>query len=330
MLRDAGYATALVGKWHMGPLPYFGPLKSGYQEFFGHRGGAVDYFQHGFRGEHDLWEGDERVRVKGYLTDLLTERALDVVRRHAGKRPFLLSLHYNAPHWPWETRDDEAESRRITDIAHLDGGSVRTYATMIHHMDEGIGKVVDAIDRAGAREDTVVVFTSDNGGERFSDTYPLMGKKMDLLEGGIRVPVVLRWPGRAPAGQTTTRLAMGMDWMPTFLAAARVSPNSDYPLDGVDVFGPELDRTVFWRMIFRNQKAARRGPWKWLSMDGAEFLYDLSRDERERANMRWREPERFKELRAAYWEWDTSMPLFPEEAEVHLEYRDETMARSSG
>lgn len=330
LLRDAGYATALVGKWHMGSLPHFGPLKSGYQEFFGHRAGAADYFKHGWGGHHDLWDGDERVKMRGHLTDLFTERAVDFVRRVGSKKPFLLSLHYNAPHWPWETRADEEESKRISSIAHLDGGSVHTYATMIREMDEGIGKLLGVLDQVRARDNTIVVFTSDNGGERFSDTYPLMGKKMDLLEGGIRVPVVLRWPARVRAGQTSERLAMGMDWTPTFLGAAHVSPHPDYPLDGIDLFGDEVERTVFWRMIFRNQKAARRAEWKYLSVDGAEFLYDLSRDERERANMRYREPEKFEELRAAYFEWDASMPRIPEDAKYELVYQEDTMARSAG
>lgn len=330
LLKDAGYATALVGKWHMGNLPRYGPLQSGYQEFFGHRAGAVDYFQHGAGGKADLWDGDERIKMRGHLTDLFTDRAVDFVRRCGKQRPFLLSLHYNAPHWPWETRADEEESKRISSIAHLDGGSVRTYATMIREMDEGIGKLLGVLDQLGVRDDTLVVFTSDNGGERFSDTYPLMGKKMDLLEGGIRVPAVLRWPAKVRAGQTSARLAMGMDWMPTFLGAARISPHPDYPLDGVDLFGDEVERTVFWRMIFRNQKAARRADWKYLSIDGAEFLYDLSRDERERANMRYREPEKFEELRAAYFEWDASMPRVPEDASYELVYQDDTMARSAG
>jgi arylsulfatase A-like enzyme len=329
LLRDAGYATALVGKWHMGSLPNFSPLRSGYQEFFGHRGGAVDYFKHGFRGQHDLWDGEQEVHRKGYLTDLLTERAVEFVRKNAG-RPFLLSLHYNAPHWPWETREDEAEANRISNIAHLDGGSVKTYATMIRHMDEGIGKVLEAIDRIGARDDTIVVFTSDNGGERFSDSYPLMGKKMDLLEGGIRVPCVLRWPARVPAGKRSGRLAMGMDWTPTFLAAAGVPADANYPLDGTDLFGPQIERNLYWRMLYRNQKAVRAGAWKYLSVEGAEFLYDLSRDERERANMRYREPDRFRALRAAFLEWDASMPSVPEDATYELVYRGDTMARSSG
>ncbi len=331
LLRDAGYATALVGKWHLGSLPWFSPLKSGYDEFFGHRTGAVDFFSHTGFGGHDLWEGDQEVFKEGYLTDLLTERAVDFVRRQSGKRSFLLSLHYNAPHWPWETRRDEEESKRIGHrLAHLDGGSVKTYLEMIRIMDEGVGRVLAALDEVGARDNTIVVFASDNGGERFSDTYPLVGKKMDLLEGGIRVPYVVRWPARLPAGEIYHRLAIGMDWAATFVAAARARSDPEYPLDGIDLFGTAVERNLYWRMVFRNQKAVRSGDWKYLSIDGAEFLFDLSRDQRERANLRYREPKRFAELRSAYAEWDASMPPCPEDAAVALEYRADTMAKSDG
>jgi arylsulfatase A-like enzyme len=336
LLRAAGYATALIGKWHMGALPWFSPLKSGYDEFFGHRGGAVDYFGHhvryGNREQtiHDLWEGDEPIERNGYLTDLITDRAIDFVQRQRQDKPFLLSLHYNAPHWPWLTRDDEAESERIDSIAHLDGGSVKTYHTMIHHMDEGIGRVLAAIEDMGGSENTLVVFTSDNGGERFSDSYPLRGKKMDLLEGGIRVPYVVRWSNRLPAAETYDRLAIGMDWTATFLAAAGASAHPDCPLDGIDLFGNEVERNLYWRMKFRDQKAVRSGFWKYLSIEGNEFLYDLSRDSRERANMRYREPEKFRELQEAYDEWDRSMPPIPEDGRYDLVYTDETMARSAG
>jgi arylsulfatase A-like enzyme len=315
----------------MGSLPWFSPLKSGYDEFFGHRTGAVDFFSHTGFGGHDLWEGDEEIFKEGYLTDLMTDRAIDFIRRQTAEKPFLLSLHYNAPHWPWETREDEEESKRIGNkIAHLDGGSVKTYLEMIRVMDEGIGRVLQTLDEIGASENTLVVFTSDNGGERFSDTYPLVGKKYDLLEGGIRVPYVVRWSAKLPAGETYDRLAIGMDWMATFLAAANVAPHPDYPLDGIDLFGDEVERNLYWRMVYRNQKAVRSGVWKYLSIEGNEFLYDLSRDERERANMRYREPEKFEQLRKAYAEWDASMPPRPEDAEVHLEYTEATMAKSDG
>ena len=331
LLRDAGYSTALVGKWHLGSLPWFSPEKSGYQEFFGYRSGAVDFFTHkSFAGPHDLWEGDEEAHVEGYLTDILSRRAADYVRRKAADGPYMLSVHYSAPHWPWETRDDWAEAERIKSLFHLDGGSLETYQRMIHHMDEGIGWILDAVEETGGRDDTLIVFTSDNGAERFSDTWPLVGKKMDLLEGGIRVPYVLRWPAKIAPGTVSERVVTGMDWMPTLLAAAGVEPHPDYPLDGVDAFGPEVERMLFWRMKFRNQKAVLSGDWKYLSVDGNEFLFNLREDSRERANYRYREPEKFAELRRAYFEWDEQMPPIPEDAKYTLGYTDETLAKSVG
>jgi len=278
---------------------------------------------------HDLYEGEQEVQRRGYLTDLLSERAAGFVGRQKGK-PFLLSLHYTAPHWPWETRADEAESRRIgARIAHLDGGSVETYFTMIREMDEGIGRVLAAVEDIGAAGNTFVVFTSDNGGERFSDTWPLKGGKMDLLEGGIRVPTIARWPARLPAGRTSGQLAITMDWVATFLEAAGVAPHPDYPLDGVSLLRETPDRELYWRMKFRDQKAMRSGSWKYLSIEGNEFLFDLFRDARERANMKHREPERFERLKNAYAEWEAGMPPIPEDAKVSLVYGPREMARPS-
>jgi arylsulfatase A-like enzyme len=330
LLRDAGYATALVGKWHLGFPPKFGPLKSGYQEFFGPLAGGVDYFSHcDSAGVHDLFEGEEEVHCRGYLTDLLSERAVSFVRRQKGK-PFLLSLHYTAPHWPWEAREDEAESRRIgARIAHLDGGSVETYLAMIRQMDEGIGRVLAAVDDIGATRDTLVVFTSDNGGERFSDSWPLKGGKMDLLEGGIRVPYIARWPARLPAGRTTERLAITMDWVATFLNAAGVAPHPDYPMDGVDLLADESPRKLYWRMKFREQKALRSGRWKYLAIEGNEFLFDVVRDARERANMKAREPALFRNLKADYESWEAGMPPIPPDAKVSLVYGTAEMAQPS-
>jgi arylsulfatase A-like enzyme len=316
LLREAGYATALIGKWHLGFPPSFGPLKSGYGEFYGVLSGGVDYFSHrDSGGKHDLHDGETEIEKPGYLTDLISERALDYVQR--AKQPFLLSLHYTAPHWPWESREDEAESKRIESISHMDGGSVATYLKMIGHMDQGIGALLERLP-----ENTLVVFTSDNGGERFSDTWPLVGKKMDLLEGGIRVPYIVRWPGRVPAGTRTAQLAITMDWVPTFLEAAGVAPHADYPLDGLSLLkvieqpARAFERELFWRMKFREQRAMRAGKWKWLSIEGNEFLYDLATDARERANLRYRHPEVFNRLRDRYAAWHATVPPIPADAKV--------------
>ena len=335
LLRDAGYATALVGKWHLGFPPEFGPLRSGYREFFGILAGGVDYFTHcDPAGVHDLYEGETEVRRKGYLTDILSQRAVEFIERQKGsKSPFLLSLHYTAPHWPWETRADEAESARIhRALTHLDGGSVEAYRTMIRHMDEGIGAVFGALRRIGADDSTLVVFTSDNGGERYSDNWPLVGGKMDLLEGGIRVPLIARWPGRIPAGRASPQLAITMDWVATFLDAAGVAAHPDYPLDGVSLLknlqSPELigQRELFWRTKYRDQKAMRAGDWKYLSLEGNEFLFNLARDSRERANLARRDPERLASMRARYKEWEASVPPTPVDAAVSLVYDRSSMA----
>lgn len=336
MLRDAGYATALIGKWHLGFAPHFGPIKSGYQEFFGPMSGGVDYFTHcDSAGIHDLFDGEAEVRRVGYLTDLISERAVEFIGRRGGREaPFFLSVHYTAPHWPWETRIDELEAKRIGNrIIHTDGGSIETYLTMIRHMDEGVGKILDALSRVGAAGKTLVVFTSDNGGERFSDMWPLVGQKMDLLEGGIRVPYIVRWPALVPAGSVTVQHAITMDWVATFLDAAGVAPHRDYPLDGASLLDvlerPQVtfERELFWRMKFRNQKAMRAGDWKYLSIEGDEFLFDLARDKRERANLRRREPERLATMRTRYQTWEASLPPLPAEAAFVLPYDKADIAK---
>src|SRR5947207_4145562 len=181
LLKKAGYGTTLVGKWHLGVLPAFGPLKSGYDHFFGFRGGAVDYYTHnGTDQRPDLWDEDVPIQRSGYLTNLLGNRAVEVVDGYAKSRqPFFLSLHFNAPHWPWEAPGDEAESARVraTNLNDYDGGSQRTYQRMIAELDAQIGRVLDALKSNGLTENTIVIFTSDNGGERFADTWPFTGRK---------------------------------------------------------------------------------------------------------------------------------------------------------
>ncbi len=334
LLRDAGYSTALAGKWHLGYPPHFGPLLSGYQQHFGPLGGGLDYFTHRDRaGTHDLFENGKESQRPGYLTDLISDYAVDFIKRQKDQAPFLLSVHYTAPHWPWETRGDQAESKRIGNaLHHTDGGSVETYRTMIRHMDEGIGRILAALKAAGVADNTMTVFTSDNGGERFSDTWPFVGKKMDLLEGGIRVPLLAHWPSRIAAGGLTAQTAMTMDWPATLLAASGVAAHPDYRLDGIDLLptltdpGRTTARDLFWRMSHRQQKAVRSGSWKYLTLEGDEFLYDLSQDSRERANLAKRHPDKLSSLRGAYAAWEATMPGIPADARVSLVYGKSDMA----
>jgi len=329
MLKVSGYRTALIGKWHLGFPPAFGPLKSGYEEFFGPMSGGVDYFTHcSNNGSHDLYFGEEAHHEEGYLTDLLSRRAVDYVDRMAKQEcAFFLSLHYTAPHWPWETRDDEALSQEIKDnIFHLHGGNVETYRRMIHHMDEGIGSLMQALERNGQIDNTLVVFTSDNGGERFSDNWPLVGGKMDLTEGGIRVPWIAHWPAVIAAGRESDQSCMTMDWSATMLALAGVQASPQFPWDGVSLIpvleadGQEFHRPLYWRMNHRGQRALRDGDWKYLRVDGNDYLFNLARDERERANLAKHEPERLKAMRDAWEAWNEAIPPIPEDGFVNVGY----------
>ena len=332
LLRDAGYRTALMGKWHLGYPPAFGPLRSGYDEFFGPMSGGVDYFTHcSSTGQHDLYLGDAEQQEDGYLTDLITDHGLDFVRRMAGGArsgtPFFLSLHYTAPHWPWETRDDEALAQEVKgNLFHLHGGNIDTYRRMIHHMDEGIGRLMELLRAEGLERDTLVVFTSDNGGERFSDNWPLVGGKMDLTEGGIRVPWIAHWPAVIAPGSISTQTCMTMDWSATMLDAAGARAAASHPLDGRSLM-PMLrdatwhdDQPLFWRMNHRGQRAMRHGPWKYLRVDGHDYLFNLEGDERERANLAPIAPERLAAMVQAWEAWEATMPPIPADATVSLGY----------
>jgi arylsulfatase A-like enzyme len=318
LLKKSGYATTLVGKWHLGFLPDFGPLKSGYDHFWGFRGGALDYFTHKAgppkSDTEDLWDDDAKIHQVGYLTDLLGERAVSVISANAAAgRPFLLSLHFNAPHWPWEGPSDEAESQRIAGLRHYDGGSLQTYARMVKQMDLQVGRVLDALDSAGLTQSTIVVFTSDNGGERFSDTWPFTGKKTELLEGGLRIPTIIRWPGRIQAGATTDQVAITMDWLPTLLAAAGTRPDAGYPPDGINLLpiltqgAATVPRKLFWRYRSYAQRAVRDGEMKWLKIGDNTFLFNVVNDPLERANLKDRQPDVYRKLVSDYETWNATM-----------------------
>ena len=337
LLREAGYATALIGKWHLGYPPAFGPLRSGYDDFYGIMAGGVDYFSHcSGKGDHDLYIGESEHHDVGYLTDLLSQRAVDHVQQRAAAaregKPFFLSLHYTAPHWPWETRDDAHLAAEVAhNLFHLDGGSVETYRRMIHHMDEGIGRLVAALRAQGLLDNTLIVFTSDNGGERFSDNWPLVGGKMDLTEGGIRVPWIAHWPAAIAPGTLSTQHCMTMDWSRTLLEIGGGTPHPDYPADGVSLAAvlrdPSLrfERPLYWRMQHRNQRALRKGDWKYLRVDTHDYLFNLRQDARERANLAQREPALLQTLRDAWEAWETTVPAIPEDAAVSLGYSSQDM-----
>jgi arylsulfatase A-like enzyme len=337
LLKKAGYHTALIGKWHLGYPPTFGPRRSGYDEFFGIMAGGVDYFTHcSSSGEHDLYIDEKEHHEVGYLTDVLSQRAVDHVHQRAADakagKPFLLSLHYTAPHWPWETRDDAHVAPEVAkNLFHLHGGDVQTYRRMIHHMDEGIGKLMAALREHGLEDNTLVVFTSDNGGERFSDNWPLVGGKMDLTEGGIRVPWIAHWPAAIPAGSVSTQHCMTMDWSATLLEAGGGQADPNWPIDGVSLLkvlrepAQRFERPLYWRMNHRGQRALREGDWKYLQVDGHEYLFNLAKDERERANHATREPERLARMRAQWLAWDASVPPIPVDATVSLGYSAKDM-----
>jgi arylsulfatase A-like enzyme len=316
LLKKAGYTTALIGKWHLGYLPDFGPLRFGFDEYFGIMSGAGDYFTHkDANGAPDLFEGEVPVERAGYITDLLTQRAVDHIKR-PHKDPFYLSLHYTAPHWPWEGPNDAAVGKLLPKGVEgfTSGGSLKTYADMVKNMDNGVGRVLDALRTTGLDRNTLVIFTSDNGGERFSYNWPFTGQKLDVHEGGIRVPAIVRWPGVTPAGSKSDQAVITMDWTATMLAAAGGAPDARYPFDGVDMTAALssrksiFDRTFFWRT--RKQGGMRSGRWKYIHDDKNEYLFDLSVDEREQANFAQTRAKKLASMRAEYKKWESGMATY--------------------
>lgn len=317
LIKAAGYNTALIGKWHLGYWPDFGPLHYGFDEFFGNMSGAVDHFTHkDMTANPDLYEGEVAVDRIGYMTDLLTERAVDYLKR-PHKKPFYLSLHYTAPHWPWEGPKDKAVSDGMTysPAGFRAGGSIKVYAEMMKNLDSGIGRVLDALKSSGLERNTLVIFTSDNGGERFSYHWPFSGQKMDLREGGVRVPAIVRWPGVTRPGSVTDRPTITMDWTATMIAAAETRPDPNFPLDGEDMTAilsgqhSFIDRTFFWRT--KRQGAMRSGKWKYIREGKNEFLFDLSVDEREQADFKGTEKATLERLRSEFAKWESTVQPYP-------------------
>jgi arylsulfatase A-like enzyme len=185
-------------------------------------------------------------------------------------------------------------------------------------MDREIGRVLDALDAHGIAENTIVIFTSDNGGERFSDTWPFTGRKTELLEGGLRVPTLIAWPAGISAGGTSEQVAISMDFMPTLLAAAGTAPDPVYPPDGINLLpaltgGALVERKLFWRYKTNRQRAARIGDYKFLKILDNTFLFDVVADPLERANLKERRRDIYDRLVAEWEAWNAAMlPEVPE------------------
>ncbi|MGC3983021.1 MAG: sulfatase-like hydrolase/transferase [Steroidobacteraceae bacterium] len=338
LLRKLGYSTTLIGKWHLGYMPKFGPLQSGYEHFYGFRSGAVDYFSHKDpAGNADFWEDDVPLSQNGYMTELLGERAVRVINEARGQ-PFFISLHFNAPHWPWELPGDAAESKRIADtrLWHRDGGTRKIYGSMVENMDAQIGRVLRALRSKGLSDNTLVIFTSDNGGERFSDMWPFSGQKTELLEGGLRIPAVVSWPARLPKRRDVDQMAMSMDWLPTLLAAAGGAPDPAYPSDGINLLpylsgAAPVNRKLYWRYKSNHQRAMRDGDYKFLKMLDNTYLFNVIEDPLERANLKERRPEIYQRMLQDWQQWNAGM--LPELAESYgdaVEGKDQADHISAG
>jgi arylsulfatase A-like enzyme len=328
LLKRRGYRTALVGKWHMGYPPSFGPLKSGYERFYGIYTGAADYFTHelklqGAVRDRGVFDNDRETNDVGYMTDLLGDRAVDeVAAAAAAKQPLFLSLHFTAPHWPWEGPEDEAVARTLKDSRHFEGGSRAVYGKMVESLDKNIGKVLAALDSHEMAQDTIVVFTSDNGGERYSDAWPFIGQKGELLEGGIRVPLVMRWPGRIRAGTSSEQVMISMDFLPTLLAAAGGEVDPRYPSDGMNLLAAlrgdvsPVERKLYWRYRAEEQAAVREGRMKYIRLGAKEGLFDVVNDPRERANLKEVHADVFARLKADFAAWNATMLPYSGQSQI--------------
>lgn len=317
LLNKAGYETALVGKWHLGIGAQHSPMKNGFEHFFGFYSGAADYISHMGEGRrHDLYENEQPVYPQGYLTDLFAQKAISFIRQSHSK-PFFLNVMFNAPHWPWQ---GPADAPYPDSVNYRKGGSPAIYAAMMKSLDDAVGNIIAAADSElpGGRH-TMIIFTNDNGGERFSDHGGLAKAKGSLWEGGIKVPAFVRWTGNIKAGSITQQVATTMDWTATILYAGAAKADKDFPLDGINLLPvltgaqKEAERTLYWRTFQRSkQKALRQGHWKYLQDEQGEYLFNLVADPWEQNNLKTNEEAIFNRLKKKYMAWEkTMLPPIP-------------------
>ncbi|MCC6492519.1 MAG: arylsulfatase [Pirellulales bacterium] len=316
-LQVAGYATGIFGKWHLGHVaPEYLPTRRGFTRQYGHYNGALDYFTHERDGGFDWHENDQICRDEGYTTALIGEHAARFIADRAGKQPFFLYVPFNGVHAPYQPPEGGAAA-----YPHLKGDR-RNYAAMLTAVDQAVGAVVDAVDEAGLRDDTLFIFSSDNGGPapgRITDNGDYRGGKGGLYEGGVRVAAFATWAGSIPAGTIVTEPMHIVDWRPTLQQLCGAAPAGDLPMDGRDIW-PTLTAAapsphdVILLNTAPQAGAVRAGDWKLIvkrregegpgrrGQKNVE-LYNLRDDPFEKSNLARQHPEKVRELRQALSEF---------------------------
>jgi arylsulfatase A-like enzyme len=321
VLKPAGYATAMYGKWHLGIKPEFNPVHQGFDEYIGHVAGGSDYHSHINRsGEPDWWKNDKLQAEDGYTTDLLSDHACRFIETNKDK-PFCVYVPYQAVHFPFQGPEDKAD-RLIGGNYWSDAKYGRrykpvedrklAYKEMVESMDAGVGRILETVKKLGLEKKTLVFFTSDNGAYSWvGSNLPLSGQKCDLLEGGHRVPAVAYWPGKIKPGTVTDETVLTMDLFPTMAVITGAKVPNTLKLDGVDISdvlfrGKKLaKRMLFWRT--GGEGAVRKGKWKLLikrKKDKAIKLFDLESDIGEKNDLSGTKAKLAKKLKAKFDAWE--------------------------
>jgi arylsulfatase A-like enzyme len=318
MLKDAGYATAITGKWHLGYEPKFAPHLHGFDHAFYCIGGGMDYFHYlDTVAGYNLFLNGNPIRREGYFTDLATEEAIKFIERHAD-RPFFLYVPYTAPHSPFQGPDDYRPDPLPLDSPLWKQGQAPpdVYVAMIEHMDKCIRRILKVLDDKGLTQDTVVIFSSDNGGTGSARNAPLSKIKGSTFEGGIRVPAVARWPGVIPKGVVNDQVCITMDFSASIVRIAGATVPRGREFDGLDILKlvetgrPPRKRTLFWRgrRGDRTWRAVRDGDLKYIRRTGGgrteEYFFDLKEDVGETRNLMEERPKEVRRLKAMLADWE--------------------------
>lgn len=313
-LKPLGYTNGIVGKWHLGYEKHFHPLKRGFDEFWGYTGGGHDYFNSSPEGKG--YKSPIECNYKtpdpiSYITDDKGDECVDFIKRHRTE-PFFLFASFNAPHAPMQATEKDLEL-----YAHIKDVKRRTYAAMVHRLDINVGKIVGEVNQSGLEKNTVIIFISDNGGPVSSNSSlnaPYNGQKGILLEGGIHVPFIMKWPNQLPAGLIYHRPVTSLDITPTFLELAGRELHKDDQFDGVNIVPYILGKyegvpheELKWR--FTISAAIREGEWKLIRLpDRLPMLYNLSSDISEQNDIMLKNLDKTKELLEKLGKWDVTLP----------------------